>query len=1153
MHLIWYLLYPFRGTLDPPEFRHENPIRRAFYRHGALTARYWLPAMLASVTIGVILSYPTVFMSDFPSGATNGLPHHVWTGSISFESRTEKQPDLEMRQVWLQGDYMQALNKSLIRQAFNLETLLLQDDVENSPSSAWGIQSPSVYWNHSPDLFEADVDPIKTLSTHKQDLSLLGFQLQPLSAFAGKNFHAGKLTAADALIITLVNRQNASIGDTWQRNIAELATNTPSQWSIGKITGHSSIYEYKFQPFSIRQYWALIGAYFCMFLYVVVSLRRLKAFRSRSGLVVTAITQMTTSILASFTICGLLRINLDQIPQEAYPFVVLAIGLENIFRLINAVLAYPAEMATVQRIANGVADIGGSSLVAAVQNLALLWTLSLFVSPGVAAFCAFASIALLFDFFFLITFFLAVLNVDIKRLELQDSLTRSKSGAGTSTTPRPPRLAKSTGRQSWVDALFRGRLPVSTRMAGSIITVTFVMALNWHFSDHTMSALRTSPWSSPVGKKYLPSFGSEEATAATDTAIDTSNSWMGSKSSTTDAAAQFMHVIKPGVRSFTARIYDPLVVVSNRADRTSIPNLQDSFLHALRDLAIRHFYPFALAVVFMIAFTTVLMNFLLWDERIETPEIETMGADEGPLSHSTIETNHSLDIVRLASSRNGKVLTVGLDKTLAVAIKDRTTQKYGRTTIGDQRTINSSWPIDICIADSGSDEFALMYRNGNIQFGKTTDKGLSEPITIDVNQPTQRLLVCEFIGALDDTARAVMIVLNDGVVHEISRERTSSTQTVLSCEEGRFASAIMVKNESGTSFLLVLTELGSVFSYSRDTISGQWTSVAVSSSAGRPNIAAPAVHEAWLYAISSSHLVLLCTPDEAVVIDATTLQSCATITLSNAVRNSVRTMSTGFSRCSTCEGHATSHLSLAYKDAGTSEMRLLSYTRQVEHWGSEDKPSSDLICISANSDCATLTSLSPSEFYLQYVGAWETTNNFCVAGVRRRPYCLADMSLSRSAITSATKTRPPAVTGESPLRRRRRISASEYMSERGEEWEAYIFTHQGNLFTAPIKELSGDTDSTLWADIPGPVAQLSDNSVGVAIGNSVIVVKANENPDLVGGVTGRERRQSGGLDRLTDGGRESFGLGTGSIGVRRSASRSKRGGVLGMTKGRRKE
>jgi hypothetical protein len=35
------------------------------------------------------------------------------------------------------------------------------------------------------------------------------------------------------------------------------------------------------------------------------------------------------SIFASFSICGALKIDLAMMPQEAYPFVVLVIGLEN--------------------------------------------------------------------------------------------------------------------------------------------------------------------------------------------------------------------------------------------------------------------------------------------------------------------------------------------------------------------------------------------------------------------------------------------------------------------------------------------------------------------------------------------------------------------------------------------------------------------------------------------------------------------------------------------------------------------------------------------------------------------------------------------------------------------------------------------------------
>jgi hypothetical protein len=38
---------------------------------------------------------------------------------------------------------------------------------------------------------------------------------------------------------------------------------------------------------------------------------------------------MFISIIASFSICGVLQIDLARIPDAAYPFVVLVIGLEN--------------------------------------------------------------------------------------------------------------------------------------------------------------------------------------------------------------------------------------------------------------------------------------------------------------------------------------------------------------------------------------------------------------------------------------------------------------------------------------------------------------------------------------------------------------------------------------------------------------------------------------------------------------------------------------------------------------------------------------------------------------------------------------------------------------------------------------------------------
>ena len=98
--------------------------------------------------------------------------------------------------------------------------------------------------------------------------------------------------------------------------------------------------------------------------------------------------------------------------------------------------------------------------------------------PVAPAFCAFAAVALVFDFVFHLTFFVAVLSVDVRRMELQESLDRIN-------LCQPIRNSWQ-GRQSWVEAMRQGRLPFSTRIAGSTVIISFVLALNWRFFDDDM-------------------------------------------------------------------------------------------------------------------------------------------------------------------------------------------------------------------------------------------------------------------------------------------------------------------------------------------------------------------------------------------------------------------------------------------------------------------------------------------------------------------------------------------------------------------------------------------------------------------------------------------------------------------------------------------
>lgn len=393
--MLWYLLSPIRGTTAPPRLPANHPIRRAFYRHGKTTAQHWLVVMLVSVAIAMGFSYPSIFLSESPMVGNAAFPHQAWTTAKSIENGNTT-IDVELRQIWIHGSYMEALEKPVLQRALKVQQSLIAEgqlsdtipawsDSLRSGTLEWGFHSPLMYWNSSAQVLEADVDVLKTMNTKKLGYSSLNVALRPASVLAGKRFSRNELAAADALVITLINKFDDGIGSEWQEKMKHLKHEACPDCVIyppdGHVTNHR-VYEFSLTPLSFREHIALGFAYGCMAVYVLVSFRRMKAFHSRFGLVVTAITQMTCSILASFTICGILKINLATIPQNAYPFVVLVLGVENMFRLINAVLAYSPTMATELRIANALGDIGPLSVAAAAQNLAILSLLSMVVSPG---------------------------------------------------------------------------------------------------------------------------------------------------------------------------------------------------------------------------------------------------------------------------------------------------------------------------------------------------------------------------------------------------------------------------------------------------------------------------------------------------------------------------------------------------------------------------------------------------------------------------------------------------------------------------------------------------------------------------------------------------------------------------------------------------
>ena len=280
------------------------------------------------------------------------------------------------------------------------------------------------------------------------------------------------------------------------------------------------------------------------------------------------------------------------------------------FRLINVVLETPPEMPPHQRIGNALGEVGHLSLAIAFQNLALLYFCSRFVAPWVADFCVFAAVTLVFDLVFHLTFFVAVLSVDVQRMELSDSLDRIDFNQNSKVNK--------TERQTWLGALREGTLPLSTRFAGTVAIFSIILAINWHFFDSSgkqlsFTTLRQS-LTSRRRKRAVDATWSPQPINQARTPAD----WLRLQDHNT--ARELFGFIKPGAQTFTARIYNPILVVAKGAYGRDRPQPPSSLMEGLRRFAHGHAFPVALMVVMLIATVTLLMNYLLWTGLPAAPE-----------------------------------------------------------------------------------------------------------------------------------------------------------------------------------------------------------------------------------------------------------------------------------------------------------------------------------------------------------------------------------------------------------------------------------------------------------------------------------------------------------------------------------------------------
>ncbi|KAL2068047.1 hypothetical protein VTL71DRAFT_16145 [Oculimacula yallundae] len=1093
--MIWYLLYPFRGTTEPPQLDGKHPVRAAFTRYGIHSARHPVITLLISVATAAILIFPFPFLytNNFTSGSSN-LPHHVWTSAQPFEGLPATRPDVVMRSIWVHGSYMKALEPEVLLRALEIQDELLGPTINFDPrkapeeramvnesvsltpnmrdafhaanglsDSSWFFHSPLQYWSCDGDNIWSDNDITSTVNERSHQSTSVNVTLRHSIVFSGKRFEDHRLVAADALVITLVHMIDSPVGRLWEQRAQALAQKNSGLWRLYPEDGRpltNTLYEFRFQPLSFQDDLLLGVIYSCIVLYFFISLSKLRALKSRLGLIVAVMAQIAVSIMSSFTICAIFKIDLSKIPREAYPLVILTVGLENIFRLINAVIVTPSSYPTASRIGEALGQTGHVALAGVSQNLAILWILSKYVSPQVTAFCTFAAIALTFDFFYLLTFFTAVLSVDVRRTELSDSLDRAATLSRPSSPEQQP-------KQTWMDAMWKGESAFSTRIAGTIVMTGFILIAQWHFFDNeslgqtgqrVMHLLKSQPQPPRSSQASLLSVDIHQARSPT--------AWLRLQDHET--AQEVIKVVKPNANSYIARVYDPLVFVLNGSDRTPTQFGVRPFLPAAYDFARNQFGVFIITVIVTLAAVSILMNYLLWDESTEN-ESDNRPQDKPLVSVKTLNSGHSLDVILISASRDGIIASVGLDRLIRIWDVRRRVMSY---IVRDFETHVDPFPVIALAIDGDSNWLALLSGHDRVYLWNIPERrwGSSMSVSVKGRKPVA------FSFGYDSTEfiNPLLVVRHNGLMTELRVESNESVDVTI-CH----------------------SPLVSVRQHSEKPLASSPTPptrVITSSKKGCVHVATQ-LETGWV----SDAVDIPCPPGDQAITSVLPLPALSSFLAVRArsvdlvdivtqkITHSFETqlMKPGSLRCfhSTrrrpqCGSVGLASLAIAYTNAETGNVVLQSYL--PEHEG-------DTICFRdpskpGSKTCCLWRETVEQSYEIENPGEWESLKIGYLVGIRRRePSALID------------RLRPDANIG---LRRRGvpcTLSTDKHPPKAEDDsWEVWSISTRGEMTSTPLCGYN-ERDNLLISEL-GPVHVMGRSSIVLGFGNVIkVITVGNDN------------------------------------------------------------
>ncbi|EGD75912.1 hypothetical protein PTSG_00621 [Salpingoeca rosetta] len=275
------------------------------------------------------------------------------------------------------------------------------------------------------------------------------FPFTPTPDLAGKNCKRQRSHLhCDALVVSLI-LHNSTTSESLQQQLLQsvlqrfadvIADTTPRPGVTTRLA-------YERRSLSTVERGLLVVAYIVLLLYMINSVSKVEAVMSRAGLTLTAVSIMTASVTSAVGVCTYFDLVKNFQAFEVIPFLVMVIGLDNITAITSSVVSAPPTVAVRFRIAHGLSNIGPQLTVSLMQMETILMLGAFSHIPQLKDFSIVACAAMLCNFSFQVIIYVAVMSLDMRRLELSD-LMRQIDSADRTTSAVPPSPSPSPSSSS---------------------------------------------------------------------------------------------------------------------------------------------------------------------------------------------------------------------------------------------------------------------------------------------------------------------------------------------------------------------------------------------------------------------------------------------------------------------------------------------------------------------------------------------------------------------------------------------------------------------------------------------------------------------------------------------------------------------------------